>query len=38
VPESAPPAESAMDRPEVKIGLAFAGAFVVARVLKRIFD
>jgi hypothetical protein len=27
-----------LDRPEVVAGLAFAGAFVVARVLKRIFD
>ena len=26
------------DRPEVMVGAAFAGAFVVARVLKRLFD
>ena len=38
VPEEVPPAESAMDRPEVMIGIAFAGAFIAARVLKRIFD
>ena len=38
VPESPPPAESPLDRPEVRIGIAFAGAFIDARVLKRIFD
>ena len=27
-----------LDRPEVVAGIAFAGAFVLARVLKRIFD
>jgi hypothetical protein len=31
-------AHSALERPEVQAGLAFAGAFVVARILKRIFD
>jgi hypothetical protein len=29
---------SATQRPEVQIGAAFAGSFVVARILKRIFD
>jgi hypothetical protein len=37
--EPAAPAESSpLERPEVQIGLAFAGAFVAARILKRIFD
>jgi multidrug efflux pump subunit AcrA (membrane-fusion protein) len=31
-------AQGALERPEVQAGLAFAGAFVVARILKRIFD
>jgi chromosome segregation ATPase len=31
-------AHGALERPEVQVGLAFAGAFVVARILKRIFD
>jgi hypothetical protein len=31
-------AHVALERPEVQAGLAFAGAFVVARILKRIFD
>jgi cobalamin biosynthesis protein CobT len=30
--------QSAMERPEVLAGAAFAGAFVLARILKRIFD
>jgi uncharacterized protein (DUF3084 family) len=30
--------QSAMERPEVLVGAAFAGAFVVARILKRLFD
>jgi hypothetical protein len=29
---------SASDRPEVVIGAAFVGSFLVARILKRIFD
>ena len=36
-PGAAAPA-SGSDRPEVLVGAAFAGAFVLARVLKRIFD
>jgi septal ring factor EnvC (AmiA/AmiB activator) len=31
-------AQGALERPEVRVGLAFAGAFLAARVLKRIFD
>jgi hypothetical protein len=31
-------AESALDRPEVQAGLAFVGAVLAARILKRIFD
>ena len=31
-------AHSALERPEVRAGLAFAGAFLAARILKRIFD
>jgi len=31
-------APSAAQRPEVLIGAAFAGSFIVARILKRIFD
>jgi len=31
-------AHSALERPEVQAGLAFAGAFLAARILKRIFD
>jgi hypothetical protein len=31
-------AQGALERPEVQAGLAFAGAFLVARILKRIFD
>jgi hypothetical protein len=31
-------APSAAQRPEVQIGAAFAGSFIVARILKRIFD
>jgi chromosome segregation ATPase len=31
-------AQSALERPEVRAGLAFGGAFLVARILKRIFD
>ena len=30
--------EPLTERPEVLAGAAFAGAFVVARILKRIFD
>ena len=33
-----PRAETALERPEVRAGLAFGGAFLVARILKRIFD
>ena len=29
---------TAAQRPEVLVGAAFAGAFIVARILKRIFD
>jgi hypothetical protein len=37
--ELPPPAETPLgERPEVLAGAAFAGAFVVARILKRIFD
>jgi hypothetical protein len=35
VSEDAPPATQ---RPEVLIGATFVGSFVVARILKRIFD
>ena len=35
VTDDAPPATQ---RPEVLIGAAFAGSFIVARILKRIFD
>jgi hypothetical protein len=31
-------AQGALERPEVRAGLAFAGAFLAARILKRIFD
>jgi hypothetical protein len=31
-------AQGALERPEVRVGLAFGGAFLVARILKRIFD
>jgi hypothetical protein len=31
-------AQGALERPEVQVGLAFAGAFLAARILKRIFD
>ena len=31
-------AQSALERPEVRAGLAFGGAFLAARILKRIFD
>jgi hypothetical protein len=39
-PALPPPHEpqSAMERPEVLVGGAFVGAFVVARILKRLFD
>jgi hypothetical protein len=39
-PALPPPHEpqSAMERPEVLAGAAFAGAFIVARILKRLFD
>jgi hypothetical protein len=30
--------QSATQRPEVLIGAAFAGSFIAARILKRIFD
>jgi hypothetical protein len=36
--ELPPGQESPLDRPEVRIGLAFGGAFIAARILKRIFD
>ena len=29
---------SALDRPEVVAGVAFAGAFLIARILKRLVD
>ena len=33
------PAEpSALERPEVQAGIAFAGAFLIARILKRLVD
>jgi colicin import membrane protein len=35
---SSAPAAAGSDRPEVMIGAAFAGSFVLARILKRIFD
>jgi hypothetical protein len=35
IPRSLPPAAQ---RPEVLVGATFAGAFVLARILKRIFD
>jgi chromosome segregation ATPase len=31
-------AQGALEHPEVQVGLAFAGAFLAARILKRIFD
>jgi hypothetical protein len=34
----APPEPSLAERPEVLAGAAFAGAFLVARILKSIFD
>ena len=37
-PKPTPPAESLTQRPEVLAGAAFVGAFLVARILKRIFD
>jgi len=37
-PEPAAAEAGPLDRPEVVAGIAFAGAFVLARVLKRIFD
>jgi hypothetical protein len=37
-PETAGAQAGPLDRPEVVAGLVFAGAFVFARVLKRIFD
>jgi pantothenate synthetase len=37
-PSSTAPAESLSQRPEVLAGAAFVGAFIVARILKRIFD
>ncbi len=37
-PETAAADAGPLDRPEVVAGIAFAGAFVLARVLKRIFD
>jgi hypothetical protein len=36
--ERAAAAQSALERPEVRVGLAFGGAFLAARILKRIFD
>ena len=29
---------STLERPEVQAGIAFVGAFLIARILKRIFD
>lgn len=37
-PEAKASEEGPLDRPEVVAGLVFAGAFLAARVLKRIFD
>ena len=37
-PTHTPAAASLKDRPEVLAGAAFAGSFLVARILKRIFD
>jgi hypothetical protein len=37
-PTPIPPAASPTQRPEVLAGAAFVGAFLVARILKRIFD
>jgi hypothetical protein len=37
-PGTASAESSPLDRPEVVAGIAFAGAFLVARVLKRFFD
>jgi hypothetical protein len=37
-PVHTPAADSPMQRPEVLAGAAFVGAFLVARILKRIFD
>ena len=34
----APPAAGALERPEVLVGAAFAGAFLLARILKRLVD
>jgi hypothetical protein len=36
--EEAPGGESALERPEVVAGLAFAGALIFARILKRLVD
>jgi hypothetical protein len=36
--ERAASAQSLLERPEVRAGLAFGGAFLAARILKRIFD
>ena len=39
VPASAEPAEPGpLERPEVVAGIAFAGAFLIARILKRLVD
>ncbi len=35
---AAPGEESAFDRPEVMAGAVFAGAFLAARILKRLVD
>lgn len=35
---AASPQESGADRPEILVGAAFAGAFIFARILKRIVD
>lgn len=35
---AAAPPESGADRPEILIGAAFAGAFIFARILKRLVD
>jgi hypothetical protein len=37
LPPGSPPA-ALTERPEVLAGAAFAGAFIAARILKRIFD
>jgi len=35
-PAAAPGEQSALERPEVQAGIAFAGAFVIARIFNRL--